>query len=127
VSEASKKKGGKTAAAPEENKAEWTLSHLLLDQSSDKYRLVPLAVRWAYEVRQRDQSALPPQELVGQALREILTGQVKLEEIEALPPVPKDTKSASAPLAPLAIDKAELKEEEKEEKETETKGKKSKS
>ncbi len=51
--------------------------------------MVSLATRWAKEIRQRDQSALPAQELLDLALREIMTQKVSLEEIEKLPPPPK--------------------------------------
>lgn len=65
------------------------LSQLLLDCGKEKYRLISLATRWAQEIRQRDQSTLPPTELMDAALREIMTGKVSLEEIEKLPPPPK--------------------------------------
>jgi DNA-directed RNA polymerase subunit K/omega len=62
------------------------LSQLMLERSHDKYRLVHLAMRWAQEIKVRDQSSDPTQEIVSRALKEILTGQVSLEDIEKLPP-----------------------------------------
>jgi DNA-directed RNA polymerase subunit K/omega len=66
------------------------LSQLLLDCGKDKYRMVSLATRWAIEVGGRDPNTIrQPEELVSMALREILTGQVSLADIEKLPPAPK--------------------------------------
>jgi DNA-directed RNA polymerase subunit K/omega len=69
-----------------EPKPEVSLPQLLLERSRDKYRLVPLAMRWALEVKRRDQNAAPIQDVMNQALHEILSGKVSLEEIEKLPP-----------------------------------------
>jgi hypothetical protein len=69
------------------------LSQLLQVVTHDKYRVISLATRWAQEIKQRDQAtALPPQELLAQSLREILGKKVSLEEIEKLPPPPKPEK-----------------------------------
>lgn len=62
------------------------LSQLMLERSHDKYRLVHLAMRWAQEIKVRDQSTDPTQEIVSRALKEILNGDVTLEAIEKLPP-----------------------------------------
>jgi DNA-directed RNA polymerase subunit K/omega len=101
-----KKKDEKTSKNP---KADLPLSQLFLDCSKDKYRLVSLATRWAVEIKQRDQSSLPPQELLNSALREILTGQADPEEIEKLPPVPKVEKKQE-PVLKLAPEKENHKE-----------------
>ncbi len=69
-----------------------SLKEMLLNCSKEKYRLVSLATRWAYEIKTRDQETLPVQELVNKALKEILTGQVAPETIEKLPPVQKEKK-----------------------------------
>lgn len=65
------------------------LSQLLLTITHDKYRMVSLVTRWAKEIKHRDQSALQPQELLAQSLREILGKKVTLDAIEKLPPPPK--------------------------------------
>lgn len=68
------------------------LSQLLLTVNHDKYRMISLVTRWAKEIKTRDQSNLPPQEILAQSLREILGKKVTLEEIEKLPPPPKSEK-----------------------------------
>lgn len=68
------------------------LSQLLLTVTHDKYRMISLVTRWAKEIKHRDQSTLQPQELLAQALREILGKKVSLEDIEKLPPPPKSEK-----------------------------------
>jgi DNA-directed RNA polymerase subunit K/omega len=100
-----------TQTATAATKSDAPLSRLLLDCTKDKYRLVTAATRWAHEVRRRDQSTLPTQELINQALREILTGQVTLEAIEKLPPPPKEERKEPeftlSPQLKESIEKAE--------------------
>lgn len=76
-------------AKTEQLKVEPSLNQLILDRSKDKYRLVQLALRWAQEIKQRDQLNEPPQEVLQRAVKEILAGQVEIETIEKLPPLPK--------------------------------------
>jgi DNA-directed RNA polymerase subunit K/omega len=96
VSESKKKKEAEAAAAEIEAKASQPLSKLLLDCLKDKYRLVPLAIRWAVEVKKRDQDKqlVPetPGDIMNRALKEILSGQVALDDLEKLPPLPKPEK-----------------------------------
>lgn len=68
------------------------LSQLLLTVNQDKYRMISLVTRWAKEIKTRDQSNLPPQEILAQSLREILGKKVTLDEIEKLSPPPKTEK-----------------------------------
>lgn len=105
----SKKK--KEAAEAEDSKAaNIPLSQYFLDCKKDKYRLVPLAIRWAVEVKGRDQeSHETPTEILDKALKEILSGQVTLDTIEKMPPPPKIDKKAEA----AKISEVKLEEEEK--------------
>jgi DNA-directed RNA polymerase subunit K/omega len=76
------------------------LSQLMLDCGKDKYRMISLATRWAIEVQKRDQQVShAPDELVSMAIKEILTGEVTLEEIEKLPPAPKLERRIEIPAA----------------------------
>jgi len=68
------------------------LSQLLLTVTHDKYRMISLATRWAQEIKTRDHSTLPPQEILAQALREIIGKKITMDEIEKLPPPPKTEK-----------------------------------
>ena len=76
------------------------LSQLMLDCGKDKYRMISLATRWAIEVQKREQQVShAPDELVSMAIKEILLGQVSLEEIEKLPPAPKLERRIEIPAA----------------------------
>jgi len=98
----------KSEAAVAEKKENLPLTQLLLDCPKDKYRLVSLAIRWAQEVKKRDQSTEAPVEVVNKSLKEILSDQVKLDDIEKLPPVPKTEKKPDLiPLTPKPEDKPE--------------------
>jgi DNA-directed RNA polymerase subunit K/omega len=73
------------------------LSQLILDCKQDKYRMVSLATRWAIEVQKREENGgVQPEELVSMALKEILSGKISMEEVEALPPAPKLVRKAEA-------------------------------
>ena len=84
-----KKSSDKEAAKKEEVHS---MEELILNYSKDRYKLTTLALRWAQEIRVRDNLNDPPQQILSQALKEILTGKVKLSEIEKLKPIPKDKK-----------------------------------
>jgi hypothetical protein len=87
-----KKKADTETAAPET-----PLADLILDCKQDKYRVVSLATRWAIEVQKREENAgLQPEVLVSLALKDILAGKVTMEEIEALPVVPKLVRRSEA-------------------------------
>lgn len=105
-------------------KADRPLTELMLDCSKDKYRLVTLATRWAQEVKLRDQqSGTTPQELINVALKEILTGQADMGEIEKLPPPPKPDKKLADAAAKAVLDLSPLELDEKEEKKSKKKDK----
>jgi DNA-directed RNA polymerase subunit K/omega len=108
VSESKKKKSEETKAAL---KADLPLAQLILDCSKDKYRLVNAALRWAHEVKQREEKGTT-QEIIDKALKEILAGQADLEMIEKLPPIPKSERPAPEPPKPLIIEKTEGEEKE---------------
>jgi DNA-directed RNA polymerase omega subunit len=96
----------KKEEAPSVPKDSLSLSQLMLDRTHDKYRLVAMATRWAHEIKVRDQETLPPQALMDKALREILTEKVSFEDIEKLPPPPKqERKPADVILLKDAADK----------------------
>ena len=87
------------AKAPkhQEPKEEKDLESMILDYSRDKYKLVRTGVRWAHEIRQKENLPDPISALIPRALQEILSGAVPISEIEKLPEIPR---SASLPAAP---------------------------
>ncbi|HOW28140.1 MAG TPA: hypothetical protein PK876_06535 [Elusimicrobiota bacterium] len=97
------------------SKENWSLTQLMLDVGQDKYRLIKTALRWAQEIKKRDQSTEPVPVLINMALKEILAGGVSLEEIEKLPPVPKsDGKPLELNLKALEVEDEKEKEKGKE-------------
>lgn len=58
---------------------------LLLECKEDRYKLPYAALRWAKEIKQKENLPDPVQFLVPRAMREILGGKVSLKEIEKLP------------------------------------------
>ena len=64
--------------------AEKSLEQLILERSTGKYLLVPLASQWALALRRREEHRhLTQNEILELSLKQILTGQVKEEEIVA--------------------------------------------
>lgn len=61
------------------------LESLLLHFKEDKYKVSYAAIRWAKEIKQKENlpDAIPT--LVPRALREILAGKITLKDIESLP------------------------------------------
>jgi DNA-directed RNA polymerase subunit K/omega len=108
VTETKKKKSEDAKA----QKADLPLAQLILDCSKDKYRLVNAALRWAHEVKQREDTQGTTQDIINKALKEILAGQADLEDIEKLPPIPKSERPAPEPPKPLIIEKTEGEEKE---------------
>ncbi len=62
------------------------LEELLLDTKVEKYKLVPLAARWAEEIRNKEEyKYLTFNELLEISLKDILSGKVSIETISNLP------------------------------------------
>lgn len=81
--------GHTNPAAKEQQSA--TLEKMILDCTEGKYKLVHLAVRWAEEVSKREELKGKPFSLsVETSLTELLSGKVKLSEVEKLAPVSKN-------------------------------------
>jgi DNA-directed RNA polymerase subunit K/omega len=60
---------------------------LVLDTTMNKYDVVLLARRWAYELRAKQSRPLSIQDLISCALDDILSGKVDPATILALPPM----------------------------------------
>jgi DNA-directed RNA polymerase subunit K/omega len=76
-------------ATSENVKAETPLEGLLLECNKDRYKLAYAALRWAKEIKQKENLPDPVPFLVGRAIREILTGKVSIKEVEKLPMIAK--------------------------------------
>ena len=72
-----------------EQDAEKPLEALILENKKDKYKMAYAAIRWAKEIKQKENLPDAVPFLVPRALREILTGKVSVKEVEKLPMVVK--------------------------------------
>lgn len=61
------------------------MESLILQCKEDKYKLAYATLRWAKEIKQKESLPDSVQSLVPRALRELLTGKMTLEDVEALP------------------------------------------
>jgi DNA-directed RNA polymerase subunit K/omega len=67
---------------------EKTLEQLILDTRYDKYKLIPVASRWAKELRKKEEYRNTPlTEVIGIALQEVLMKKVSIDDIIKLPPI----------------------------------------
>lgn len=69
---------------PKEKSAKSSLEELILDTKVNRYQLVPLVLRWAKELEKHSEKKISPEELVNQALNDILGDKVKSVEITKL-------------------------------------------
>ncbi len=72
-----------------EKSAKSSLDKLILDTKLNRYQLVPLVLRWTKELEKNSEKKISPDELINQALREILSDKVKSDEILKLAEVKK--------------------------------------
>lgn len=92
---------------------------LFLQCREDKYKLAYAAIRWAKEIKQKENLPEVIQALVPRSLREILQGKVTLKEIEKLPmavkvapPPPPPQPTITLNVAPEETAEPELTEKE---------------
>ena len=72
-----------TNASSSEKKAELPLDALSLETKNDRYKYSYAALRWAKEIKQKENLPDPIQKLLPRAIRELLTGKVTLKDIES--------------------------------------------
>jgi DNA-directed RNA polymerase subunit K/omega len=66
-----------------EAEPEQSLEQLILDRKRDKYSLVSLSSLWALELRRREENRhLSQTEILDIALRDLMSGKVKPEQVE---------------------------------------------
>lgn len=90
-----------TKAQTDKSKADFPIDGLLLECNKDRYKLSYSAIRWAKEIKQKENLPESIPFLMSRALREILGGKVSIKEIEKLPFLARVPASpVGAPAAP---------------------------
>lgn len=79
----------------DKSKADLPVEALMLECVKDRYKISYAALRWAKEIKKKENLPDSIPLLIPRAMRELLTGKVSLKEIEKLPML------AQVPLAPL--------------------------
>jgi len=86
-----------TKVKQDEQDKELPLEALILQCKKERYKMGYASLRWAKEIKQKENLPEPIPLLIPRALREILTQKVSLKEIEKLPMV---VRAAPAPPPP---------------------------
>lgn len=81
------------------NKSDLPLEAMALEYQKDRYKLAYAALRWAREIKQKENLPDPLPLLVPRALRDIIEGKMTIKEIEKLPMIVK-VAPAPQPAAP---------------------------
>ena len=77
------------------------MEQMILNSVLNKYDAILLARRWAYELKSKDQEARSIQELIPQAIKDVLGDRVShkmISELPVLKPVAKTKKAAASSL-----------------------------
>ena len=77
------------------------LDKLILDAGVNKYDLIILARRWAYELKTREGEVRSVQELIPDSVRDILTAKVNSKTIRDLPQLRFLAKKLKGPAAAI--------------------------
>ena len=75
-----------------EKSAGVALEKLILDTKFNRYQLVPLVLRWTKELEKSSEKKVSPDELINQALRDVLSNKIKSDEITKLAAEKKSSK-----------------------------------
>lgn len=100
----------------DKEKIEIPLEGMILNCGKDKYKLAYAAIRWAKEIKQKENLPEVVQLLVPRALREILTGKVSIKDVEKLPVISRAPQPVVVPSVPTIT--LNLQPEDKPEKES---------
>lgn len=79
----------------DKSKADLPVEALMLECTKDRYKLAYAALRWAKELKKKENLADPIPLIVPRAMREILTGKILIKDVEKLPIL------AQVPLPPM--------------------------
>ncbi len=66
-----------------------SLEELTLDSPLNKYELINSVMRWAQELKQKGLVVGDPRQVLEQALKDIIAGQISVEQIRKLPALMK--------------------------------------
>ncbi len=102
----------KQSAADKAAKAELPVEALMLECVKDRYKVSYAALRWAKEIKKKENLADSIPLLIPRAMRELLTGKVTIKEIEKLPmlaqvPMPPPPPVPAPPTITLKPDEGE--------------------
>ncbi len=103
------------AKAADKSKADMPIEGLILECTKDKYRLSYAAVRWAREIKQKENLPDPLPVILQRALRELLTGQVSIKDIEKLPMIAKIVAPPPPSIPTITLNPSAVEADEKEE------------
>jgi len=78
-----------TKAKVEAEAPERSMESYIMECSKDRYKLPFAALRWAKEIKQKENLPDPLQNLIPRAMKEILTGKTTIGQVEKLPLVIK--------------------------------------
>lgn len=84
----------------DKSKADMPVEALMLECVKDRYKISYAALRWAKELKTKENLADSIPVLVARAMREILIGKVSIKEIEKLPMLAKLPLPPQAPAQP---------------------------
>ncbi len=85
----------------DKSKADLPVEALMLECVKDRYKLSYAALRWAKEIKQKENLPDTIPVLVLRAMRDILVGKVSVKEVEKLPYLTKvPTPAPAAPTTP---------------------------
>lgn len=87
----------------DKSKAELPVEALMLECVKDRYKVSYAALRWAKEIKKKENLADSIPILVPRAMRELLTGKVTIKEIEKLPMLAQVAPPPPAPSQPTII------------------------
>ncbi len=82
---------------PIDEKTQEALDKMILDSGVNKYDLIILARRWAYELKAKEGEHRAIQSLIPEAIRDVLTGKVDPKTIKELPQLKSLVKKLKGP------------------------------
>lgn len=74
--------------AKDKKNKELSLQELILNTPIEKYKLIPVVIRWIKELEEKEENkSLSRSQLLDLALKDILSDKVSIETVKKLPPL----------------------------------------